>query len=199
MTVTIRAAKPDDALLCARLFIMAGHGISDAIYRDLIPGLATEEIIADRRIKPKGRSASYTNWWVAEDSNHNIVGGILAYPLDEGGRSAPEVLLTEERLKVLAPMIELDAGAAGTFYINDVAVFPAYRHAGIGRKLIELAFAEAKKAGLSGVSLTTFEEDRRLVDYYRGFGFNVVASRPIVPHECIEFGGNLILMICPVR
>jgi ribosomal protein S18 acetylase RimI-like enzyme len=109
------------------------------------------------------------------------------------------VLLTEERLKVLAPMIELDAGAAGTFYINDVAVFPAYRHAGIGRELIELAFAEAKKAGLSGVSLTTFEEDRRLVDYYRGFGFSVVASRPIVSHECIEFGSNLILMICPVR
>jgi hypothetical protein len=98
MTVTIRAAKPDDALPCARLFIMAGHGISDAIYRDLIPGVATEEIIADRRIRPKGRSASYTNWWVAEDRNHNIVGGILAYPLDEGGRSAPEVLLTEERL-----------------------------------------------------------------------------------------------------
>ena len=150
MTVTIRAAKPDDALPCARLFIMAGHGIGDAIYRDLIPGVATEEIIADRRIRPKGRSASYTNWWVAEDRNHNIVGGILAYPLDEGGRSAPEVLLTEERLKVLAPMIELDAGAAGTFYINDVAVFPAYRHSGIGRKLIELAFSEAKKAGLSG-------------------------------------------------
>src|SRR6202158_4965245 len=192
MTVTIRSAKPDDALTCARLFIMAGPGISDALYRDLIPGLTTEQIIADRRIRPEGRSASYTNWWLAQDGNRNIAGGLLAYPLDQGGRSAPEVLLTEERLKVLAPMIELDAGAAGTFYINDVAVFPEYRHAGIGRKLIDLAFAEAKKAGLPGVSLTTFEEDRRLVDYYRGFGFSVVASRPIVPHACIQFGGNLI-------
>ena len=81
----------------------------------------------------------------------------------------------------------------------DMCLLEPHRHAGIGRKLIELAFAEAKKAGLSGVSLTTFEEDRRLVDYYRGFGFSVVASRPIVPHECVEFGGNLILMICPVR
>ncbi len=178
---------------------MAGHGISDAIYRDLIPGLATEQIIADRRIRPKGRSASYTNWWVAEDSNHKVVGGILAYPLDEGGRSAPEVLLTEERLKVLAPMIELDAEAAGTFYINDVAVFPEYRHAGIARRLIEVAFDEAKKANLPAVSLATFEEDRRLVDYYRGFGLSVVATRPIVPHECIQFGGNLILMTCSVR
>ena len=87
--VTFRAARPDDALPCARLFVMAGHGISDAIDRDLIPGLATEQIIAGRRIRPEGRSSSYTNWWVAEDSSHNVAGGILAYPLDEGGPIEP--------------------------------------------------------------------------------------------------------------
>jgi ribosomal protein S18 acetylase RimI-like enzyme len=60
---------------------------------------------------------------------------------------------------VLAPLIELDAEEAGAFYINDVAVFPEYRHARIiARKLIELAFAEAKNADLTAVSLTTFEE-----------------------------------------
>jgi ribosomal protein S18 acetylase RimI-like enzyme len=59
---------------------------------------------------------------------------------------------------VLAPFIELDAEAAGAFYLNDAAVFPEYRRAGIARKLIELAFDEAKKADRTAVSLATFEE-----------------------------------------
>jgi ribosomal protein S18 acetylase RimI-like enzyme len=59
---------------------------------------------------------------------------------------------------MLAPFIGLDVEAAGAFYINDVAVFPEYRHAGIARKLIELAYDEAKEADLAAVSLGTFEE-----------------------------------------
>ena len=64
----------------------------------------------------------------------------------------PEELLTEERIKVIMPLIELDAEAAGTFFINAFAVFPEYRHAGIGRELIALAFDEARKAGMAAVS-----------------------------------------------
>src|SRR4029077_17394788 len=100
---------------------------------------------------------------------------------------------------VLAPLIELDVEAGGAFYINDVAVFPAYWHAGIARNLIALAFSEAKKADLAAVSLAAFEEGRRLVDYYRGIGFGVIASRPIVPHARITFGGNLFLTASAVR
>ena len=101
---------------------------------------------------------------------------------------------------MLAPLIELDAEEAGAFYINDVAVFPEYRHAGIiARKLIKFAFAEAKKADLTAVSLATFEEGRRLVNCYRGIGFGDVASRPIVAHARITFGGDLILTTNPVR
>jgi len=195
----IRKAQPDDALACAQLFIMASHGIAEAVYRDLIPGQPTEQIIGERRIKPEGRSSSYTNWWVAEDRQGKVAGGINIYPLDEQGRSMPEELLTEERIKVIVPLIELDAEAAGTFFINAFAVFPEHRHAGIGRQLIALAFDEARSAGTPAVTLSTFEEDGRLIDYYRSFGFIVTASRPLVPHECILSTGNLILMTCPMR
>ena len=173
--------------------------MAEAVFRDLIPGQPTEQIIADRRIKPEGRSSSYTNWWVAEDRHCNVAGGINAYPLDGNCRPTREELLTEERIKVLMPMIELDAEAAGTFFINIVAVFPEHRHAGIARRLIALAVEEARKAGMAAVSLTTFEDDTRLIAYYLGIGFTVAASRPIVPHECLLSTGNLILMTMPVR
>jgi ribosomal protein S18 acetylase RimI-like enzyme len=100
---------------------------------------------------------------------------------------------------VLAPLIELDVEAGGAFYINDAAVFPEYRHAGIARKLIELGYDEAKEADLTAVSLGTFEEGRWLVNYYRETGIGAVASRPRVLHARITFGGNQILTSSPVR
>ena len=198
-TATIRRAKADEALACARLLMIASHGMAEAVFRDLVPGQSTERTIADRRIGPGGRTSSYTHWWVAEDGYGGVAGGMNAYPLDGSLQPAREDLLTAERIRVLRPMIELDAEAFGTFFINIVAVFPEHRHAGIARLLIALAVEEARRSGLPAVSLTTFEDDVRLVSYYLGIGFTVAAARPIVAHECLESHGNLVLMTLPVR
>lgn len=195
----IRKATPDDAHSCAQLLLMASHGMAEAVYRDLIPGQPTVKIIGDHRIRPEGRSSSYPNWWIAEDPHRNVAGAINAYPLDGSCRPMREELLTEDRIKILVPMIELDAEAAGTFFINIVAVFPEHRHGGIARRLIALVVEEARNAGMAAVSLTTFEDDSRLIAYYRGFGFTVAASRPIVPNECLLSTGNLVLMTMPVK
>jgi GNAT superfamily N-acetyltransferase len=198
MPVHIRQAQPDDALALAQLFLLAAHGIAEAVYRDLLPGQGTDQIIADRRIRPEGRLSSFTNWWVAEDDQERIVGGINAYARDQrGGTNDP--LLTEERLAVLEPMIELNALAQGTYFINALATFPAHRHHGTGRRLIGLACGAARHAGWPAVTLTTFEEDRRLIDYYIELGFGTIAARPIVPHPCVINSGNLILMSKPLR
>ena len=106
--------------------------------------------------------------------------------------------MTEDRLRVLRPMIELDAEAAGSFFINIVAVFPEYRHAGLARRLIGLACEKARTAGIAAVSLTTFEDDARLIPYYLGIGFRVAASRSLEPHECMLSAGNLVMMTMPI-
>jgi ribosomal protein S18 acetylase RimI-like enzyme len=199
MTTTIRKAKPDDALACARLFLMATHGIAEATYRDLIPGQKTEHIISERRVRPDGRTTSYTNWRLAEDRSGSVTGGINFFPLDSKAGFVPEQLLTEERLKVLEPLSDLDPKAVGTFYINAIAVFPEHRHGGIARDLLTVAFDEAQRAGLTAVTLYTFEEDSRLVEYYCRFGFIVAArSRPLPPHECLSNSGKIVLMSRPV-
>jgi GNAT superfamily N-acetyltransferase len=194
----VRQATPGDALACARLLLMASHGLSEAVFRDLIPGQPTEQIIADRRIAPEGKTSSFANWWVAEDRLGGIAGGINAYPMDGRDLPARDDLLTAERIRILVPIMELDAEAAGSYFINFIAVFPEHRHAGIARRLIALAVDEARKAGMGRVSLTTFEDDTRLVAYYLGMGFSAAASRPIVPHELLLASGNLVLMTMPV-
>jgi ribosomal protein S18 acetylase RimI-like enzyme len=195
---SIRRATAGDALACAQLLLMASHGMAEAVFRDLIPGQPTEQIIATRRIEPEGRSSSYTHWWVADGDHSDIAGGINAYALKDNFRPAREELLTEERIRILRPMLELDAVATGTFFINVLAVFPEYRHVGLGRRLIALAVQKARQAGTAAVSLTTFEEDSRLVSYYREIGFTTIAARPIQPHECLQAGGNLVLMAMPI-
>lgn len=195
MATTIRMAGPDDALACARLFLMATHGTAEATYRDLVPGRKTDEIISERRVRPERRTTSYTNWRVAEDGSGGVAGGINCFPFDSKAGFVPEELLTEERRQVLQPLSDLDSKAAGTFYINAVAVFPQHRHAGIARDLMAVAFEEAQRAGLTVVTLYTFEEDTRLVEYYRRSGFAVTArSRPLAPHECLSNTGKMVLM-----
>lgn len=190
----IRRAKPGDALSCAQLLLMASHGLAEAVFRDLIPGQPTDQIIATRRIEPEGRSSSYTHWWVAEGDHAEIAGGINAYALTGDFLPVREELLTEERIRLLRPMIELDAEATGSYFINILAVFPEYRHAGLGRRLIAFAIQKAREAGCTAVSLTTFEDDSRLISYYRRIGFTTIASRPIHPHELLHARGNLVLM-----
>ncbi|WP_290739985.1 GNAT family N-acetyltransferase [Amaricoccus sp.] len=196
--LTIRRAMPDDALSCAQLLLMAAHGMAEAVFSDLVPGLSTEQIIASHRIEPEGRPSSHTNWWVVEGDHSDIAGGMNAYALREVFRPSREEVLTDERIRMLRPMIELNAEATGTFYINALAVFPEYRHAGFGRRLIALAVQGAREAGMAAVSLTTFEDDRRLVSYYRKIGFAAVASRPLQPHARLQAKGNVILMKMPI-
>lgn len=62
----IRRAKPGDALSCARLLLMASHGLAEAVFGDLIPGQPTDQIIATRRIEPEGRSSSFDHCGCAQ-------------------------------------------------------------------------------------------------------------------------------------
>jgi ribosomal protein S18 acetylase RimI-like enzyme len=195
----IRRATPGDALVCARLLSIAAHGMAEAVYAGLVPGQTTEEVIAERRIRAEGRASSSRNWWVAEDASGAIAGGLNAYPLDGELRPVRDDHLPAERAGLLRPVVELEAEAPGTFFVNVLAVFPEYRHAGLARRLIALAEREAQGAGLRALSLTTFEQDTRLVGYYRRLGFAAVAARPLVPHARLEVAGNFILMLKPIE
>lgn len=191
----IRRADPADALSCAQLLSIASHGMAEALYADLVPGQATEQIIADRRIRTEGRASSSRNWWVAEDAGGRIAGGLNAYPMDGKVQPPRDDELGEERIRLFRPVVELEAEAPGTYFVNVLAVFPEYRHGGLARRLIALAESEARAVGMRALSLTTFEDDTRLVGYYQRLGFALVASRPLVPHERLQVAGNFILMV----
>jgi GNAT superfamily N-acetyltransferase len=64
------------------------------------------------------------------------------------------------------------------FYIAEVAVHGAHQKQGIGRALMAHAIAEARRRGLSAVTLTTFSNVAFNRPFYESLGFRVLPDPP---------------------
>jgi ribosomal protein S18 acetylase RimI-like enzyme len=80
---------------------------------------------------------------------------------------------------VLAPLIELAALAAGTWYVDALAVYSAYRGRQAGRLLME---AEIARADGRAMSLITEDDNARALALYASLGFREAARR-----DCVKF------------
>ena len=192
----LRPATKADIPDLSKLLLMATDGIVASLYDSVIPGLATHEIV-ERRLAREDTCDSYANCWVAAD-RERIAGNLHAYPLDDVTNDPPDPLVPEERTAVLEPFEALDEPAAGSYYINAVAVYPDYRRQGLGGRLLELARAQAEARGFSHLSLAVFEENASAVRLYERAGFTVAARAPVAPHPLIPFSGDLLVMMRPV-
>src|ERR1700752_4108271 len=71
MDVTLRRATEADVPDLARLLIVAAHGIIDALYHDLVPGVPTEKLF-EWRFTQIGSVRSYEHCWVAQQGARTI-------------------------------------------------------------------------------------------------------------------------------
>lgn len=55
--------------------------------------------------------------------------------------------------------------------LNNLCVLPEYRHRGIARELIYHSFEYAKQNGATKMNISIVEENTRLKERYKGFGF----------------------------
>jgi ribosomal protein S18 acetylase RimI-like enzyme len=108
----------------------------------------------------------------------------------------PDPLVPEGRTAVLESFEALYGQAAGSYYINVIAVYPDYRRQGLGGRLLDLAQAEAR--GFSQLSLAVFEENASAVRLYERAGFTVAARAAVAPRPLIPFSGDLLVMMRPV-
>ncbi len=114
--------------------------------------------------------------------------------MDDVETDPPDPLVPEDRYRVIEPFEALYRRAAGSYYINVIAVYPDYRRQGLGGRLLDLAQAEAR--GFSHLSLAVFEENAAAVRLYERAGVTVAA--PVAPHPLIPFSGDLLVMMRPV-
>jgi ribosomal protein S18 acetylase RimI-like enzyme len=187
-----RPARRGDAPAVAELFALAGHGIAEYLWslqaRD---GQSPLEVGAERAAR-EDANFSWRNAILAERDGE-AVGLLLGYVLPEPG---PSGIADLERLPpVLRPFVALEHQAAGTFYINGLAVRPEHRGNGIGSKLLYKSRQRALDAGTARVTVEVFDQNEGALRLYQRQGFRILDRRPAVPHACHPYSGDILLLV----
>jgi ribosomal protein S18 acetylase RimI-like enzyme len=175
MELTVRPAHPQDPCVpllfeSAKPYYTAYAGSEERALR-----------LLQRVFAQPGHAASYEFCRVAADGDA-IVGLVAGFPVREGDRlSRRFVSMTLRRLPPwrlpgtfrhlhaaggVAPAPPLDA-----FYVDALAVEPAYRRRGIARRLLQVAEAEAQRAGCLRIALDTGLQNHDAQALYHAYGF----------------------------
>jgi ribosomal protein S18 acetylase RimI-like enzyme len=187
----IRHATIDDAPHLAQFAISAHGGLNEALYGGLVPGRTVESFL-EPAFARTGTTAFYENHWIAEQDGQ-VAGGIQAFPYDDYANDISDPEIPQERYAVLQPFDNLSA--AGTYYVETLAVTPACRKTGAGSALLMMACGHAGERGFSEVSLHVFAQNACALALYEKLGFKMAGREPVVDHPSLRYTGELFLMI----
>lgn len=191
--LTIRHATLDDCRDIALLAQIAGDGVPDYIWSlSAEPGQPLLEI-GMARAASESSNFSYRNSQLAL-LDDQVAGLLLGYRLPD----QPESIDPADFPDLLRPLIELEQCVPGSYYINILACYPEFQNRGIGAVLIDRAAESARSLDCTVLSLEVFEENDGAVWFYKRQGFAVQDQRPVVPHPCYPYTGNVLLMTKPV-
>ncbi len=186
----IRRARPEDSRELAELMNLAGDGIPAYLWSRMAdPG---EDPIAfgARRVAGTDGAFSHANAHVAELSGM-IAAMLLGYRLAETDDPGS----IGDCPPVVRPLLELEASAPGTWYVNAVAAFPVCRGRGVGTALMGFAESLAAETGATALSLIVAEDNDGARRLYERLGYRTMDRREIVPYPGCPHRGDWILMM----
>ncbi|MDX1460583.1 MAG: GNAT family N-acetyltransferase [Xanthomonadales bacterium] len=191
----IRPASRDDAAALAFLINEAGEGLPMHFWAQSDPVKAGEmdawEYGASRAARDEG-DFSWRNAWVVEKDGE-VAAMLLGFVIE-----AADIDL-EEIPEIVRPLVKLEQEAAGSWYINAIAVRPELRGAGMGSELLGLAHALAIEAGCTEVSLQNFTHNADARRLYHRIGFEERFREPMPRIEGLPDFGESILHVMPVN
>ncbi|MDO9564198.1 MAG: GNAT family N-acetyltransferase [Bradyrhizobium sp.] len=193
--VTYRMARPDESGELARFMCIAGGGVYEFLFDDLIPFVTAVDLLS-AGIGGERFPISYLNCCVAaRNHDREIVAAANVFPADLL-KDDNYMLLGSERHDHIRPMLELQDW--GSMFLNSLAVGDAYRGSGIGARLLEWAEGRAVEAGYQRLSLHVWADNISAVKFYKVRGFIEVGIAGIPTHPRLKHSGGSILMSKPV-
>ena len=148
-----RAALPADAYALAELSIMAGDGMYEFLLEEIAPREMLAGLMA-RSMKQDTGGFGWRHCFVADDQG--VVGMINAYPA-AWLREEERDILPQDRVQILDPIDQ--AQDWESFLVNGVAVRPAHRRQGIGKRLMEWAIEQARAGGFARLSMNVWQDN----------------------------------------
>jgi ribosomal protein S18 acetylase RimI-like enzyme len=73
--------------------------------------------------------------------------------------------------------VAVEKADEAVFYMERLAVLPEYRHNGYGKELMDFVFDFVRNSGGRKVSIGIINENKRLKDWYIGYGFVETGKR----------------------
>ena len=189
----VRPATKADCRAIAELALMAGEGIPAHFWeQSRVAGQDIEEIGAQNAASETG-NFSYRNVHVAVIDDR-VAGMLLAYRLPESEQAEN----LDDLPAFIRPLIELEQCVPGSFYINMLATYPQYRNRAVGTRLMDRAEELAVNTGCCLLSVEVFEQNAGALRLYQRLGYTIEERRPVVPHACHPYEGDLLLLTKPV-
>lgn len=189
--VTYRMARPDDRHDIARFMSIAGGGIYEFLFDDLIPFVTAADLLSSG-IGGEQYPISYRNCRVASlGPEGEIVAAANVFPVDLL-KEDQYVLFGSERHDYVRPMLELQDW--GSMFLNCLAVSRAHHGMGIGATLLDWADARAAAAGYDRLSLHVWADNVPAVQFYEARRFVRVGVADIPTHPRLSHTGGSILM-----
>jgi len=190
---SLRPGRKDDARALAQLIDIAGEGFGTYLWTQAAaPGESALDV-GTRRAQLEEGGFSYRNAVVAEIGG-KVAGLLLGYrlasPYDRGDLAALPAMVR--------PLVELEARAPASWYVNALAAFPEYRNDGLGTRLLAEAERIARDARAPAISLIVADQNEGAKRLYLRSGYREMARRPLVPFPGLGHTGDWVLMIKPL-
>lgn len=128
------------------------------------------------------------NEWIVFDAGSGPVAGIHSYPITRA--AWPK----EDETPLFGPVLRLEAKAAPTYLIQVFATLPSYRRRGIGLKMLEIASAKTRAAGLPRVSLVVGDGNALALGVYLKAGYEEVSREAMHPQDSLAPGTDWLLL-----
>ena len=177
--ITYRMARPDDSSELARYMCIAGGGVYEFLFDNLIPFVTAVDVLS-AGISGEHYPVSYRNCRVAAlGQDGEIVAAANVFPADRL-KEDNHVLSRSERHSHIRPILELQDW--GSMFLNSLAVSDAHRGSGIGARLLGWAEARTAEAGCDRLSLHVWADNIQAINFYKARHFVEVGVAEIPPH-----------------
>lgn len=170
----IRDATAADAGHLVRFINMAADDLPLHFWQKSVGPTGDPWAYGRERAARDSGNFSYRNAWLAEVEGA-VAACLLGYPAeDEPGPIDPETP------PIFVPLLELEALAPGSWYLNVLATYEAFRGKGCGSALLAHAETVARQTGRTTISLIAEDTHLEALRLYTGKGYREIARRPVV-------------------
>lgn len=185
----IREAKASDAAHLVRFINMAADDLPLHFWQKSVGPEGDPLAYGMERAAREAGSFSYRNAWLAEVEGA-VAACLLGYPAED--EPAP---IAADTPPIFVPLLELEAMAPGSWYLNVLATYDTHRGKGCGSALLAKAEDITRAQERKTISLITADTHHEAQRLYAAKGYTEIARRPVVKGDWQVAASEWILMV----